>query len=356
MKHYAFKISRILGRFQSITRPLLKITFISFFIFIIFLSIKYTHSILKNYGLTNKDLLSFTKDPKEFLDTTNDSTNFLILGLRGEGGEAFDLTDTIIILSYNHNNQLTSLISVPRDLWVNSLKTKINAAYHYGNQKETNGGFILVKAAIQETLGVPIHYSTVINFKGFIEIIDLLGGLDIEVENAFVDTRFPIPGKENVFPEKDRYKTIKFEAGYQHMDGQTALEFVRSRYAEGPEGTDFARSRRQQLVINALRSRLISTNFLFDKDKITTLNDIIIQNLTTEITPNLYPPITKIVLNIKDKPLNKISLSSEKENGDIAVLETPPAKLYDNQWVLIARDNNWEALKLYIANKLNGIQ
>jgi polyisoprenyl-teichoic acid--peptidoglycan teichoic acid transferase len=356
MKHHLFKFGRLFGRLQPITRPLFKITLVAFALLLLIFSIQKIYQFLAGQGILAKDIFSLTRDPKEFLDNTDDRTNFLVLGLRGEGGEAIDLTDTLIVFSYSYTDQSMSLISIPRDLWVNSLKTKINSVYHYGNLKQDKGGFILTKAAIQETLGLPIHYTTVINFQGFVKTIDLLGGLEINVENSFTDTKYPIPGKENVYPETDRYQTVSFQSGPQTMDGKTALIFVRSRHAEGDEGTDFARSRRQQLVINALRSRLISTNLILDKTKMSELINIVNQNIVTEITPNLYPALTKIALNVKNAPLKRIPLSSEKEDGNIVVLETPPVKFYDNQWVLIARDNNWDALKLYIGNKLKGIQ
>jgi LCP family protein required for cell wall assembly len=356
MKHHFFKLGRIFGRLQPILKLISKIFLLAVLLLFLTFATKNYNNIITKFGFASKNIISFSKDPKDFLENTNNRTNFLILGLRGEGSEAIDLTDTMIILSINHADQSIASISIPRDLYVPSLKTKINAVYHYGNLKQENGGFILVKAAIQETLGLPIHYSTVINFKGFVEIIDLLGGLDIVVENSFVDTRFPIPGRENVYPEKDRYQTVEFKAGPQHLDGQTTLNFVRSRNSEGDEGTDFARSRRQQLVINALRARLLSTDFLLNKDKINKLVAVIDKNITTDITPDIYAALAKLTLNLKDKSLKRIPLSSEKESNEIAVLENPNPKLYNNQWVLIARDNNWNALKLYIDNKFKGTQ
>ena len=94
-------------------------------------------------------------------------------------------------------------------------------------------------------------------------MIDFIGGVEVNVENSFIDKEFPITGKENDLCNNDleykcRYKIISFTKGVSSMDGQTALNFVRSRHAEGSEGTDFAREKRQQKVIEAIKNKLIS--------------------------------------------------------------------------------------------------
>jgi len=356
MKHNLFKLGRVVSRFKFITKPLIKILLFSLIIFTFVFIFQKANVFIKKQGLSGKDLLTLTKKPEDFLDHTDGRTNFLLLGLRGEGSEAIDLTDTMIVVSYQYDSNSISLISIPRDLWVNSLKTKINAVYHYGNLKQPNGGFALTNAAIQETLGLPIHYITVVNFRGFVETVDLLGGLEIDVQNGFIDQKFPIPGKEDVYPESDRYQTIEFVAGSQIMDGEMALKFVRSRNAEGSEGTDFARSKRQQQILTAIRSKIFSTKTVFNQEKITALINIINSNIITNITADIYPPLLKLLLIAKDAPIIKIPLSSEKNSTEPVVLETPQAQNYQNQWVLIAKDNNWDALKLYISNKLKGIQ
>ena len=104
-------------------------------------------------------------------------TNLVILGVGGEGHEGGDLTDTILIVSLRHKDNSVKLLSVPRDIWVDSFKIKINAAYHYGNEKGAGEGIKLARTALTEVLGIPIHYSAVINFSGFIKLIDTIGGL-----------------------------------------------------------------------------------------------------------------------------------------------------------------------------------
>lgn len=356
MKHNLFKFNRFLSRFRPYYGLIFKLTLLVSLVFAGYLVVHKISTIAKSHGINGNDLIAVTKDPRDILSSTDGMTNFLLLGVRGEGDEAPDLTDTLIVISYNYNTKTVNLISIPRDLWVASLRAKINTAYHYGNEKQPGGGFPLVKAAVQETLGIPIHYSAILNFHGFVEAIDLLGGLDVNVTEGFVDHKFPLPGKENAYPESSRYETIEFKSGPQTLTGETALKFVRSRHAEGPEGTDFARSRRQQQVITAFRQKIISTDFLLNQDRQNQLVSIITKNLVTDIDPGIFPTLAKLSLSIKEAPMRSLVLSSEKIENEIAILESPPPKKYDNQWVLIARDNNWEALKTYVANKLKGAQ
>lgn len=310
-------------------------------------------SLLKSQNIKPSDLLSFFGSPQENLASTNSITNFLLLGVRGEAvTDSPDLSDTIIIFSYNHLSQQSTLISIPRDLWVPSTQAKINASYHYGELASPSGGIKLAQASILEVTGLPIHYTAVINFTLFEQIIDQLGGVDVQNDFAFTDTEFPIPGLENALPVSSRYETISFDAGLIHLDGQTALKFVRSRHAEGEEGTDFARSKRQQAVITGLRQKVLNAEFLLDENKIKSLLDVVNRNLKTNLDPNLYPTLAKIALDTKNNPLTSITLSTEPDADGVSILFHPDGKLYQNQYVLIPKDNNYEALKLYIANHL----
>lgn len=314
------------------------------------------YNLLKKQNIKPLDLLSFFGSPKENIDSTNSVTNFLLLGIRGEGSDSPNLADTIIVASYNHNTHNTTLISVPRDLWVPSLKAKINAAYFYGQEASPAAGLKMSQAAILEVLGIPIHYTVVVNFTMFKDVIDLVGGIEVQNDVAFTDTEFPIPGKENALPISSRYETISFPAGLIKMDGETALKFVRSRHSDGEEGTDFARARRQRALISALRKVIINANFLLDEAKVNGLLDLVNKNTNTNIPGSLYPSLAKVAIDTKDKPLNSIGLSDRPDESGVTILYNPPTKNYFGEYVLIPKDNNATALKKYIENKLNGIQ
>ncbi|HBC45121.1 MAG: hypothetical protein UX08_C0003G0101 [Candidatus Collierbacteria bacterium GW2011_GWB1_45_35] len=300
-----------------------------------------------------QNLLNFFGTPKDNLESTGGITNFLVLGIRGEGSESPDLSDTLILASYNHENNTTSLISIPRDLWVPSLKAKINTAYYYGEQASPGAGINFAQASVLEDLGQPIHYTAIVNFTLFTQAIDLVGGVDIEVNPGFSDTQFPIPGKEKALPISSRYEKISFSGGINHLDGQTALKFVRSRHSVGDEGTDFARTNRQQQVIYALRQKIINPGFLLDQKKVDALLNIIGKNLKSNIDGDLYPTLAKLALDTRDKPIRTISLTDTPDKNGVTILENPPISKYNGEWVLIPKDNNWNALKQYLKNALS---
>jgi LCP family protein required for cell wall assembly len=317
---------------------------------------------VQGFGLLEKlhvkpqDLLSFLGAPVENLDNTSGVTNFLLLGIRGEGTDSPNLADTIIVLSYDHGTKTPTLISVPRDLWVPSLQAKINTAYYYGEEASSGAGIQMAEGAILEDLGIPIHYTAVVNFTIFKETIDLLGGIDVDVNPGFTDTEFPIPGKENAMPISSRFETITFATGSAHFDGETALKFVRSRHSEGDEGTDFARSRRQQQVISALRQKMLTPAFLLDKTKLDSFFVILDKNLKTNISQSLYPTLAKIALDTKNNSVRAVTFSDQPDENGLTILYNPPTKQYKGEWVLMPKDNNWSALKKYLDNLLKGKQ
>src|SRR5581483_11104187 len=113
----------------------------------------------------------------------------------------------------------------------------------------------LAATKVEQVTGLKVTGWVLQDFQGFRQMIDALGGVDVDVERAF-SAQYPV----NDDPDVDaRWKVVHFDAGRQHMDGERALEYARARYADVPqEGSDFARSARQQLLIGAIRQRLAS--------------------------------------------------------------------------------------------------
>lgn len=356
MKLSHVRPTRVFIHFASFIRRHLTFIFVILFLLIIGFFGLQGVNLLARLHIKPQDLLSFLGSPVENLDNTNGVTNFLILGIRGEGTDSPNLADTIIVLSYDHGTKTPTMVSVPRDLWVPSLQAKINAAYYYGEQKKPPAGIQMAEGAILEDMGIPIHYTAIINFTVFKETIDLLGGIDINVNPGFTDTEFPIPGKENAMPISSRFETITFATGSAHFNGETALKFVRSRHSIGDEGTDFARSKRQQLVISALRQKMINPSFLLDKSKLDAFFVILDRNLKTNIGHELYPTLAKIALDAKNNPVRSITFSDKPDENGLTILYNPPVKQYKGEWVLIPKDNNWTALKKYLDNLLKGKQ
>ncbi len=133
---------------------------------------------------------------------------------------------------------------------------KINEAMQDGyNSGGLAGGATLASQKVSQVLGLPVTSWVLEDFQGFRGLIDSVGGVDVDVRRAFT-AQYPV----NDDPSVDAsWKTIHFDAGPQHMNGERALEYARARYSTDPqEGTDFARSERQQLLVTALRAKLLS--------------------------------------------------------------------------------------------------
>ncbi len=232
---------------------------------------------------------NFLLPSKNRILTDNGRINVLIMGKGGENHDAPDLTDTMILASISTINKKMILISIPRDVWVPDLKDKINSGYIYGKAKgDSKTGIILAKSTAEQILGTKINYGVVIDFNVFKKIIDTVGGINVDVKNGFTDRQYPIAGKEDDNCNGDktfacRYEVVTFKEGFQVMDGETALKFVRSRHAVGSEGNDIAREARQQLVIAAIVKKALTpeifTNLSIDKKLI----NIITVNIETDL-------------------------------------------------------------------------
>jgi LCP family protein required for cell wall assembly len=284
-------------------------------------------------------------DPASSLTSSNGRTNLLLLGLGGDGHVGSDLTDTMILVSLHLASRQVTLIPIPRDIWVDSLRAKVNTAYHYGEEKRAGGGQDLVKSAITEITNLPIHYLVILDFAGFVRAIDAVGGLDLNVDTSFTDNKYPIPGKESAEPESARYETLQFTAGPTHMDGTLALKFARSRHAEGEEGTDFARSRRQEKILLAFRDRVFSSSTLFNAQTLTNLKNSLNSSLISNIEDQEFGSFLKLFLSMsKDSSSPSLDLSTLFINPQ----DTRP---YDRQWVLIPRDS-WQTIHDYVAQNL----
>jgi LCP family protein required for cell wall assembly len=181
--------------------------------------------------------------------------NILFLGIDQRPGESVACrTDTMILVSINPKDMSASLLSIPRDLWVpiglaNHPEGKINTAHYWGEVEHyPGGGPALAKHTVRYNFGVPVHYYVRLNFVGFEQIIDTIGGIDIDVPTAIDDPLYP---NGNL-----GYEHLYIEAGPQHFDGTMALKYARTRRGTG-DG-DFSRMQRQQQVILAVRDRVLS--------------------------------------------------------------------------------------------------
>lgn len=274
------------------------------------------------------------------------SVNILVLGIPGGKHDGPNLSDSILVLNYNFKTNKLVTIGIPRDIWSETLKDKINTAYAYGEAKQEGGGLKLAKAEAGAIVGMPIQYSMVIDFNKFKELIDYFGGIDIEVENSFTDRKFPIEGKENDECGDDpdfkcRYETIVFKRGQTHMDGNTALKFVRSRNAEGDQGSDFARSRRQQLVLSAIKEEMIKIVKTYDIGKIEKLYAKLNSLISRDITNQQIAVLARNIFFGKSFSQKNVFLPED-------MFVVPEYSQYDGKYVLIPETSFNDVFKFVV--------
>ena len=184
--------------------------------------------------------------------------NILLLGIDQRQSEQGPWrTDTMILVSIDPATKSAGMLSLPRDLWVpipGFEESRINNAHFYGDAfNYPGGGPALAKKTMQYNLGIPVHYYVRLNFTAFEKLVDLIGGIDVQVERTIDDPEYP---------EFDGFGFDPFhiDAGLQHMDGKIALKYARSRH-DDPLG-DFGRARRQQQVMLAIRDKVLKANMI----------------------------------------------------------------------------------------------
>lgn len=204
--------------------------------------------------------------------------NFLLLGMRGQnipGGGL--LADTIMIVSFIPEENKMALISIPRDLYVkvpgSGTRSKINSVYAFGEENGKKQGLSQMKKIVGEISGLNIHYSAALNFTGFKQLVDAVGGVDITLETPFYETTQFVKGNECggqfVLPK-----------GKNTLNGELALCYVRAR----ENTSDFDRAKRQQVVLQALKEKMISVGTLTDFGKINSILDAIGDNVRTDMS------------------------------------------------------------------------
>lgn len=294
--------------------------------------------------------------------------NILILGIGGGSHDGPNLTDTIILANLNEEKNKVTLVSIPRDMWVpdlNGANKKINEAYSQGEDKQKGGGLRLAEAVVGKVTGQQIDYGIRIDFAGFVKAVDTLGGLDIKVDNTLDDYEYPISGKEDDtcgFTQEDiqqftathpaeleaqekftcRYKHLHFDKGLNHMNGEQALEYVRSRHAIGAEGSDFARSKRQQKVIQAFKDKTLSAETIINPGKILTLYNIISASIDTDILSDEFDDFIRLAQKMKGAKITSTVLDTGDEQTNRAGLLqiAPLSSDYDYLSVIIPRVGN----------------
>lgn len=242
--------------------------------------------------------------------------NILLMGRGGGGHTAPDLTDTLMVASIDPVNKTATLLSIPRDLWVDvpgGGPMKINAAWATGqfkylgkvkpgstDPKAIEAGFKNVDTVIEKTLGINIHYNMIADFKAFKQAIDTVGGVAVNVPADLVDPAMAWENNNN---------PVLAKAGLQSFDGTGALMYVRSRQST----SDFDRANRQRSVMMALKGKMQELGTLSNPVKISGLISAFGNNVSTDLSMNNASRLYTIMKSIKDT--NTVSASLVDTNN-----------------------------------------
>ncbi|MBI2763969.1 MAG: LCP family protein [Chloroflexi bacterium] len=220
-----------------------------------------------------------------------DRLNILLVGVDSFPGRSEVLTDTMMVVSLDPVGSTVSIISLPRDIVGvplgngDTFGPKLNSLMSYADRHPGDfpaGGMRTLEDAVGAMLGIPIHYYARIDFVGFVELIDSVGGVDINVARGFYDPKY-----DGIGLNPDKVRGWRVTAGPNHFNGYEALAYARSRYAVGE--SDFTRAARQQEIIVALETKLTSAGSLLGNvpSLLTAFGDLLTTDLPTSRLPDL---------------------------------------------------------------------
>ena len=341
-------------------------------------------SILIYVNISKK--LSYTQSPKAPTPSPSFDVyapyNVLILGYGGPGHDGGSLSDSIMVARVAPRDKKVVFIFIPRDTWVEipirsdkNEKFKINNAWAIGLSdtlyplkesvyKGEEGPGNLAKEVVEKVVGMPLSYYVAIDFEGFKNAIDAVGGIEVEVPVAWDDYFYPVKGKENetcgysaseiaTFHAKYsgfelekqfecRYEHIHFDKGLNKLDGEQALKFVRSRHSE-TYGGDFARGEKQQAVLMGIIKRLISLEVV---KKIDPFFDQFSKIVRTDANLQTIKDLLTIQVAPNEFTIQTITLSEEN------VLTA--SKSRDGQFILLpkAGDGKFEEVHKFIQEQI----
>ncbi len=302
---------------------------------------------------------------KQLQGEEEDRINVLFLGVGGAGHDGAELADTIIFSSFRPSTSDIGMLSLPRDLVVPIPGyegwRKINSVNAYGESAKKGNGPVLASNVIGDVLDQPVQYYVKVDFGGFEKFIDELGGVQVYVDRSFTDASYPILGMEDAtcgstITKNDdgsevsapsyacRFEVLHFEEGWTHMDGATALKYARSRKGDNGEGNDFARAARQQKILLAVKSTLLSSATLLNPARISKLFDAAKDSIVTNMAPWEMIRFASFLPQIDDSAITHHVL-----NDPTLVSE----QYVNGAYVLLPANNDWHGVQMLAANMLN---
>ncbi|HET8910532.1 MAG TPA: LCP family protein [Ktedonobacteraceae bacterium] len=221
------------------------------------------------------------------------------------------LAQTDMVVTIDPATHYVGMLSFPRDAWVpvplngTNNNKKLDQAFLLGSNgllTNTNDGAALAMATIHQDFGIPINYYAWVGLDGFMKVIDVLNGVDVDVTHPIVDDSYPDDTDPNV---KDKYalKRLYLAPGPQHLNGVSALEYVRTRHADLVG--DFGRTARQQQVLTQLKSKLNNPDIF---GKLKDISDALAGHVTTSMQYSDILGMMDFARSLDTKKIDRVSL------------------------------------------------
>ena len=270
-------------------------------------------------------------------------TNILLLGVGGKNHEGEDLTDTIMVVSLDEKKNTVSMLSIPRDLYIDTETeevgtNRINRVYELSKsyyEEDSSRALNFTTKTIGDLLDIEIQYYAKVDFTAFKEIVDAMGGIDITLEESFYDPQYPVE-------ETGLYTSFSLPAGLNHLDGETALKYARSRHST----SDFDRALRQQLIISALKDKALSLGVLANPAKIKNIYSAVSSNIETNFAISEILYMATIAPNFtRDTMVSSVLNDDPIQKGGF--LYTPDRELYNGAFVLVPFDPTWKDIQTF---------
>ena len=286
---------------------------------------------------------------------SKDKIIFLVLGLdeRNDSLEVTQTTDTIILVSLNLKTFKLNTISLPRDLWSYEINNKINQIYPLSLEQPNKFDFI--KEKFKYITGQNIDHVFIINTNNLIDFVKLIGGIDLNLDIGFIDNKYPNPDYiASPSASIPIYKTVEFKSGLIHLDESNITEFVRSRHggqtaAQG--GTDISRIHRQQLLIEAIISKVKSDSLISEVPQISGLYQLWDQKIIKDISDiQAFQIFSVINTGFSNLNLNNIDIKIGENQKDGLIYH--PDTFINKQWVYLPSDQEYKSLKEFINNSI----
>jgi LCP family protein required for cell wall assembly len=249
-----------------------------------------------------------TAIPTSEILADSERVNILVMGIDRRPGEPFiSRTDTMMLVSVDTQDKEASILSIPRDLYVvipGFGRDRINTAFVYGSAgNNPAGGAELAKQTVEYNLGVPVQHYVMVDFNAVTQGIDLLGGIDLTVPYEIYDPTFP--------DMNYGYDPFYIGAGYQHLDGETALKYARTRHTDN----DFNRARRQQQVLLATRDKVLSLGAFSLIDRAPELLQQFGQTYRTDLSLGDVIELARVGASIPDENIRNEVLDQNYVSG-----------------------------------------